>query len=335
MKTRQAFSRVLAISACASIASSSLQAQARTCSAASDCPKGFDCQPAGMGPDGGPANACVSLSCQSNADCGPGLSCYADMGTRCQTSEDGGQTCGPYNACVPQWEAPCVADPDCGPGYTCPPSTFGSYNCGKDQDASLPSYATVSTVPCSAVPKPPFLPPPDSGFVIPSICEAGTTCTKVTWNTCVAQNTGACRVDSDCPQTWTCACQSTCGALPPGSGIDAGCTLGCIPPNSDLSTVTCNGVAGGPSFGPSTPTTPPSSALADGGVDAAASHESPEASASGESPGTGSSSAHGGGCQIAAEGGAQGWPLLAAGALLAARSTRRTRRPRKPARSMP
>ena len=67
--------------------------------------------------------------------------------------------------------------------------------------ASYPPYDTVTTVPCGAVPTPltPFGdagPPP--GFpAIPAICDAGSTCTEVTWNTCMAQQTGSCTVDSD------------------------------------------------------------------------------------------------------------------------------------------
>ena len=53
-------------------------AQARVCSVPSDCPKGWDCAmvDAGTASDGVPAGTCFSLPCQSNSDCGPGLSCF-------------------------------------------------------------------------------------------------------------------------------------------------------------------------------------------------------------------------------------------------------------------
>jgi hypothetical protein len=313
MKTRQAFCWALTFCAFASITSLQRRAQARTCSAASDCPKGFDCEPGGVAADGGLAGVCVSLSCQGNSDCAAGFSCYIDMGTECVTAPDGAQSCGPRNACVPEWDAPCVTATDCGPGFTCPPSYGASYNCGKEQDASQPPYATVTIVPCSAVPRPPFpmadaaLPPGFPGF--PSICEAGATCTEVTWNTCVAQQTGPCKVDSDCPSTWTCGCRANCGGVAPppgGSALDAGCMMVCIPPNSDLSLAACNGAAGGPSFGVS----PLPSGGSDSGGGASGSGGSPAAS--------GSSSMHGG-CQAGSDVPSASWTLIAPVVLAAVR----------------
>jgi hypothetical protein len=312
MKRRYAF---WALSLLAAVTGAPREARARTCTAASDCPKGYGCEPAGVGPDGGPTGACVSLTCESNADCGPGLSCYLDMGTECMTAADGGQTCGPHNACVPQWDAPCLADSDCGPGYGCTPTNGGSFNCGKNQDAGQPPYAMVTGVPCSAVPVPPS-PFPEAGFPpgFPlSICEAGTTCTEVTWKTCVAQKTGACSVDSDCPSTWTCGCPSTCSELPPIPGqplVDAGCTMGCIPPNSDLDPFFCAGAVGAPSsFGPS---------ASDGG-DGVVEREGGAASGA-DSEGT-----HGG-CQVGSGGAGIGWYFAAAAGLAWARGKRRRRR---------
>jgi hypothetical protein len=258
---------------------------------------------------------CISLSCQSNSDCAASFSCYLDMGTECLTTADGGQTCGPQNACVPQWDAPCVTDADCGPGFTCSPGLTG-YDCGKDQDASQPPYVTVTTVPCSAVPTPPpFLPPPDSGFpAIPPLCEAGTTCTETKTNMCVAQQTGTCTVNSDCPSTWTCGCKASCDdvAQPPGgSAVDAGCMMGCIPPNSDLVLEVCGGAAEAPSLGPSGSTPVPSSpGASDGGGETAGPSGSPAAAGS---------SSGGGGCQIGSDATSATWALVTAGILAAAR----------------
>jgi hypothetical protein len=321
MKTQQTFFLILGFSAFVSITSVPRQAQARACSVASDCPKGFDCEPGGVAADGGPASICTSLPCQSNSDCGSGFTCYQSGGvgpgvnvpTACAQSGSDGGMCG---TCVPQWDAPCTTDAGCGPGYTCPPSTGGFYDCGKDQDASYPPYDTVTTVPCSAVPTPLTAfgdagPPP--GFpAIPAICDAGSTCTAVTWNTCTAQQTGSCTVDSDCPSTWTCGCQASCGgvAVPTGSSTaDAGCTMACIPPNSDLVVEICGGAAEGPSLGsgggsPSEPT----SVSSDSGVNAAG----PSGSSGG------SSSSHGGGCQIGSDSASASWSLIAAGVLAAA-----------------
>ncbi len=77
----------------------------------------------------------------------------------------------------------------------------------------LAPYQTSMTVPCSDVPMPPFLPGPDSGFPfpVPAICDAGSTCLSITSKMCVAQQTAACAIDSDCPSTWACQCPMTCG----------------------------------------------------------------------------------------------------------------------------
>ncbi len=323
MKTRRAC-WVIGFTAFAAITSSPRRAEARACTEASNCPMGFTCEPGGVATDGGSAGTCVSLPCQSNSDCGPGLSCYLDMETVCQTAADGGTACGASSVCVPQWDAPCVTATDCGSGFTCPRAMAGSYNCGKDQDASEPPYAIVTIIPCSAVPTPPNLfgdAGPPLGFPASlSICEAGTTCTSVTWNTCVAQQTGACTVDSDCPSTWTCGCQANCGGtLSLGEpALDASCTMACVPPNSDLIVEECAGGAEAPSLGPSGSTPAPSSPGASdsgGGV---------EATGPSGSPATAGSSSGQAGCQIGSDGTSATWALAAAGLLAATR--RRTRR---------
>ena len=325
MKTRQAVCWVLTFCALAAITASPRQAEARACAQASDCPKGWDCRAAES--DGGPTGTCMSLPCQSSSECGPGLGCFvqgwslgpglpASATTQSLFAPDG-------SACLPQWEVACTSASDCGPGFTCPPSSGGfggSYNCGKDQDASEPPYATVMTVPCSAVPTPP-IPFGDAGlpggFQIPSICEAGTTCTEVSWNNCVAPQTTPCSVDSDCPSTWTCGCETNCDG--PVLAPDGGCTTVCIAPDSDLfAGELCAGGAGAGSFGPSVSTPAPSSPAPDGGVGVAASGASPGAASS--------SSAHGGGCQIGSDGSSGSWPFVVPGVVAAARWRPRRRR---------
>jgi MYXO-CTERM domain-containing protein len=330
MKTQTAFYWILTVSAFAATVMLPRQTQARACAVASDCPKGWDCVAAES--DGGPTGTCTSLPCQSDSDCGPGLSCFiwgwslgsgvpASATTPSLFAPDGGRG----SACLPQWEVACTSDSDCGPGFTCPPSAGGfggSYNCGKDQDASEPPYATVTTVPCSAVPTPglPFGdagPPP--GFPIPSICEPGTTCTEVSWNNCAAPQTTPCSVDSDCPSTWTCGCETNCDGQV--LTADGSCMTVCMAPNSDLfAGEICNGGAAGGSFAPSGSTSAPSAPAASGsGVDAAAS---------GKSPSTGGSSSGHGGCQVGSDHASASWILVMAGVLAAARCRPRRKRQR-------
>jgi hypothetical protein len=320
MKTQAAFCWILSFSAFAWTALLPRQAGARACTVASDCPKGFDCGPGGVAPDGGPAQMCVSLSCQTNSDCGPGLSCYLDMGTVCQTAPDGGTTCGAGSACVPQWDAPCLTAADCGPGFTCSPGLMG-YDCGKDQDASRPVYENAMTVPCSAVPMFP-LPFPDSGPppgfpAIPPLCDAGSTCTAVSVNQCVAQQSVPCSGDSDCPSTWTCGCETNCDG--PVLASDGGCMMVCVAPNSDLVLEVCAGGAQAtPSGGGGSAPAPSSPGASDSGAGAAGS---------GASPGAAGSSGGHGGCQIGSDSTSASWVLVGAGVLAWARW--RPRRPRR------
>src|ERR1700690_3636086 len=246
MKTRRALCWIFTVSACTlpgldhpgppQIAFR--QTRTRAWSVVTDCPNGYTCEPGGAPADGEQGGTCVSLPCQSNADCGPGLTCYQGGGgigagaqlvpANCpQAAEDGG-TC---SGCVPQWDAPCFTNADCGPGFTCPvdTSTLRAISCGNDQDGSAPPYATVTTVSCSEAPAP-----------ASTTCRAGSICSLFLWNRCEAEQTGPCSVDSDCPSTWTCGCRAGCGLLNfPGSAIDSGCTTACSPPNSDLVVEEC------------------------------------------------------------------------------------------------
>jgi hypothetical protein len=320
MRKRFASCWILAGAAFFSAALSPREVHARACSVASDCPRGFECLGATSG--GGTAGSCASLSCQSDADCGTGTRCYLDVGTRCVTAPDGGQSCGPASACTPQWQVPCTVDSDCGPGFTCSGST-GYYQCGPNQaNVMLAPYQTSMTVPCSAVPKPPFLPPADSGFAVPEICDAGSSCLYVSSKTCVAQQTPSCKVDSDCPSTWTCQCPMTCGfsggpamlADAGGRTVDAACTKACVAPNSDLGVGVCNGSFGGPASGGGGTINTPSPT--EGGTDSGATGSA--------SPGPGSSN---GGCQIGATDTTTGWTLGAVAAFAwASRRGRRARR---------
>ncbi len=201
-----------------------------------------------------------ATTCTSDSDCASAFRCDIDVDTECVFDADGGHSCGPGNACVPQWQAPCTDDGECGPGFTCS-GPGGYFDCGPRQDAVIPPYATTTTTDCSDIPKPPdpCAGDPSNCPVVPQICEAGTSCITLSWKTCEAQATGPCTVDSDCPSTWTCQCPEDYGPGGPAlladasaDSNDAGCTKACIPPNSS----SAFGVNAGPSSSPpgSTPT---------------------------------------------------------------------------------
>ena len=281
--------RSVPIAAACAILFATHAAHARDCSAGADCPRGFQC--IASDPDAGPEGTCASLSCQSDSDCASGFRC--DIGL------------GPGNACTPQWQVPCLTETDCGPGFTCTMSTFGgSYNCGKDQDAALPPYEKAMPIACGDIPRPPdpcSLSDASCPFVIPSICDAGSMCTAVTWKSCQAMQTGPCSVDSDCPSTWTCACPGSGGnpggpALPPGAS-DAGCTKQCVAPNSDLS---YGGSGNGVGFGGSA--SPVGAPLFDAGAASSTADAAAGSGANSASPGGTGSASKGsdGGCGVGA-----------------------------------
>jgi len=234
--------------------SPSVTAEARTCTTGAECPLGFQCLPGGGSAEGGSASSCISLSCRSNSDCGADLVCETDIGTECIQEADGGQSCGPASACVPQWQAPCTADGDCGDGFQC--QSLGSL-CDCSGKRSLLDAGGVVT-PCESIPMPPHPPCLDDAACpsFPSLCDAGTTCICATTRMCVEQLMPPCSVSTDCLPGWTCACPPAGGVeIPADASLAAGgCeSKVCEPPNWDLSYLPDNNGAAIPE--PSPPTT--------------------------------------------------------------------------------
>jgi hypothetical protein len=297
---------------------------ARQCSSTPDCPLGFECLSGATSGGGGQVGSCVSISCRSDADCGPGLRCDLNSPwTTCVTGPDGGQYCSSV-ACVPAWVAPCSADSDCGAGFSC--SGAGGYDqtvCGSSWDASLPAYAHATAVACPTLPVP-----------APNSCGGGpVTCFSVAWKTCVAQTTAPCSADSDCPSTWTCGCKAPCGGSSGGIGaysdagpstVEAGCTKACVPPNSDLAPLQCGGLlGGGGGFANASADASPvlSSPVPSTEVEGGAGSGSPQRAMPSAAPSANR------GCQIG-EGDSGGWTacLLAALACVSARRLAKRRR---------
>lgn len=284
-------------------------AHARACASDADCPRGFGCLggqtsdkippfPAtSRAADGGPLGVCSSLQCQTDSDCGDGTRCQLDVSTLCTEQPDGGMSCASGNMCVPAWQARCKSDSDCGAGFTCS-GTSGYYELAPPSQAKVPPYAMATSVPCASA-LPPVVPP--NVNLNPTNAS---TCSSITWSTCVAQSTGACNVDTDCPATWNCACPmdvpfAASGGLPGGSAVaagrmaaaDAACTRQCVPPNSDLAPISgfSAGAAGNLASGTPTPGGVPAPAVP---ANAGTVHGK---SASAASPGVASLQ---GGCQV-------------------------------------
>jgi len=219
-------------------------ASARACMTSAGCPHGFQCS----------GGACVSLTCQSDADCAPGLPCRQD--TQCVASADGSSI--PSGACVPEWQAPCNADSDCGSGFQCI-LAGGACDCS-GSDANVPPDAGAVNLPCEEVmpTRPPCANANDAGCPpFPSVCDAGSSC--LCWGiarTCQQKQMPSCGTNADCLSGWTCMCPPDANPSP-----SAGCgSKSCQPPNWDLAfqgpfgsgTLVCSGGShpgGGPGPG--------------------------------------------------------------------------------------
>jgi MYXO-CTERM domain-containing protein len=218
-------------------------ARATDCEQASDCAKGFTCVifptappviepacakgadcPAGHA-DAGSApvpvttpttGACVLGPCTVDKDCGDGMVCYTSTSSECTGA---GVAC-PANAdcapiapvppvctetktstCAYKWQLPCNKDIDCGDGFTCEPNVggacAGSAGGGTSNGGGSASSGTASggvNIPAgSTAPTPPDC---TTTMTFPGWCELKTT---------------TCKVDKDCPATWTC---TTMGPYP-------------------------------------------------------------------------------------------------------------------------
>jgi hypothetical protein len=249
-------------------------AEARPCTTACDCPKGFACTSA----DGG--GSCTWSSCESNSDCGQGFSCY--QGLYCGVGKV------PGNACVPQWETECTVDSDCGSGFKC--VSMGS-QCQCGGDAGVPEAGVVGvpvSVPCTDVGD--VLPGGASPSMIAQLCDAGPTCECWGAGACQPTQMGACSQSTDCPIGWTCAmmacqppnwdlmwtgplygpgiaCVGPTQGQPPGLGGSTGSgptgsgSTGAVPvaPNGAASTGGCSGTGSNAGSGPTGAGRPPTS----------------------------------------------------------------------------
>jgi hypothetical protein len=316
-------------------------AAARTCTTAAACPLGFRCLSTGESADGGTVSSCISLSCQSNADCGSGTVCDMDMGSECVDEADGGQSCSPFNACVPQWQAPCTIDSDCGDGFHC---IANGMVCDCSGKLALLDAGGVVT-PCDQLPSPPHPPP-----MVPSICDAGSSCVCKTTRSCQEIPMAPCSQSTDCLPGWTCMCPPLAGTeIPADANVDeGGCSAKvCEPPNWDLSNAPSNGtsIPPGASYGGSSGASDASSAAlgqmtndASSGADLEAGGADATLAASGLS-GTRETTPSGGGCAIAlrsahkAHGGSGLWLSVGWGAvalpIMRRRASRRAEQPQR------
>ena len=219
-----------------------------TCSADSDCVKGWTCQVSGGVACASPAcppgekcepqpsdcvnqdfKSCQPGACRADSDCADGMVCYTHTETNCpptacaQGQECASLPCEPKteSACVPRYVLPCTTASDCGAGFQC--ETAGeecacSGSAGGSADAS------------------------DGGTPVPAPEQPSCICEPSKDLRCHAASV-SCDKDSDCTTGWTCAVvasTSDCGSAPapnptPGSGAQGGATPqpDCLP-SADL-----------------------------------------------------------------------------------------------------
>lgn len=220
-----------------------------TCSADSDCVKGWTCQVTGGSGCAAPAcppnekcdpqpvdcvteefKSCRPAPCSADSDCADGLVCYTHTESNCAPIACApGQTCPQpvceaktESACLPRYMLPCTTANDCGSGFRCEAAEICSCSGG----GSAPSSGSGSSgsAGSGATPTPTPEPEPD--------CS----CEPSAQKSCSATPT-PCTADSDCASGWTCATftsKSDCTnpATPePNSGASGGAASGAPAPD--------------------------------------------------------------------------------------------------------
>lgn len=159
-------------------------ANAQTCDADSDCPKGFDCEVTAVSGCTAPAPAPEPAGTRPACDAG---ACAADAGApamrpACETKE--------YRSCVP---GECKADSDCASGMVCHERRIGTCQ-------SAPTPACAPGFKC-----PDFVPP---------------MCTETVEHVCIPRYVLPCQQAADCGDGFTCEAHERCGCA--GSTGSAG-----------------------------------------------------------------------------------------------------------------
>lgn len=217
-----------------------------TCTADSDCVKGWTCQVSGGSGCASPAcppgdkcdaqpsdctptefKSCQPAPCQADSDCADGMVCYTyETGGGCAAIACApGQTCPDpvcdepktESACVPRYVPPCTTAADCGAGFTCEASEECACSGG------APSSDSGSGSGASA-----------GGASTPTV-DPNCTCEPSKQKSCHADLVN-CTADSDCTAGWTCAvtsassgCANSAPEPAPGAGAQGGASPAPVP----------------------------------------------------------------------------------------------------------
>lgn len=238
----------------------------QTCSADTDCAKGWTCQESGSVDCAVPAcppnekcepqpsdcassaasKTCQPAACAADSDCAEGMVCYQFTSESCSAAGcASGQDCPPpepecvskmQSACVPRYALPCSTASDCGSGFRCESTEVCSCSGGGSapspgaNDSGAGANAGSASTPA---------PPPSC------------TCESSKEKSCHTDPVN-CTADSDCLSGWTCAsfvsaapCASGAPERDPGAGAQGGAasapdcpppteTKQCVPPYYSL-----------------------------------------------------------------------------------------------------
>jgi len=200
-----------------------------TCSADSECVKGWTCQVSGGTACAAPACApgekceqqpidcvneeyrsCQPGPCRVDSDCADGMVCYTHTESDCAPSACApGQECPTpacesktESACVPRYVLPCSTASDCGDGFQC---ESAGEQCSCSGSAGSSDSAS------------------DGGAPTPAPQEPDCVCEPSKELRCHAATVN-CTADSDCPADWSCAAIAVSGgcANAPASNASSG-----------------------------------------------------------------------------------------------------------------
>ena len=216
----------------------------KTCTADTDCAKGWTCQvsgavdcavpacPPGEKCESQPADcghaeskSCQPAACHADSDCAEGMVCYTFTSQSCSSSDCAeGRECpepasnctsSTQSLCAPRYVLPCTTASDCGSGFRC--ESTEQCSCSGSAGGSAPSPGTNGS---NASAGSASTPPP----------ETSCTCEPSKEKSCHTDPV-TCAADSDCLAGWTCVafvsnppCASGGFDPAPGAGAQGGAT---------------------------------------------------------------------------------------------------------------
>lgn len=208
------------------------------------CADGKDCAPTPEETSYTPQSYCEPRECQANADCPEGMVCHGNTSTACKGSAsvkpcpadapdckptvvEQTPTCTTETTyrCAYTWQLPCTTNTDCGVGFVCEPNKSTSCSKSGTGGATGSSDSSGSSSGSTTIDLPITGKIADGISVPPSVkCETTTTFP----GNCILEQ-ATCKVDTDCPASWTC--KETAAIVPspdaqPGVDDGSGPTIG-------------------------------------------------------------------------------------------------------------